>query len=158
MFTSISQKRGSSMNPKRIIIVGTMAIAITISAGLYGNDVSANTLYIPIDKSGTLNNTKETTPASPNTETKVTSNIAQVLGLSSSEELYDALYKGSSLADIAENNHIPVQNIIDLQVAELTEQLNSRLKSGSITPGTYESQKSELPEIITKSIHVRMTP
>jgi hypothetical protein len=146
------------MNPKRIIIAGTVAMAITISAGMYGNDASANTLSVSIDKSGTLNNTKETTPASSNKETMVKSKITQVLGLSSDEELYDALYKGSSLADIAVNNHIAVQDIVDLQVAELTDQLNSRLESGSITPETYKSQKSELPDIITKSIHVRMTP
>jgi hypothetical protein len=139
------------MNPKRIIIVGTMAIAITISAGMFGNDASANTLSISIDKSGNHNCTKETNPS---TETE---DITQVLGLASDEALYESLYTGNSLADIAENNQVPLQNIIDLQVAELTKQLDSRLANGSITPITYLLQKSELPDIITKSIHVRMT-
>jgi hypothetical protein len=145
------------MNPKRIIIVGTMAIAITISAGVFGNDASANTLSISIDKSGNQDKTKEINSSAEDTNSIVKEDITQVLGLSSDEELYDSLYKGSSLADVAENNQVPLQNIIDLQVSELTEQLDSRLANGSISPVTYLLQKSELPDIITKSIHVRMT-
>jgi hypothetical protein len=139
------------MNPKRIIIVGTVAIAITISAGMFGNDASANTLSISIDKSGNHNKTK-----SNDTNTAITEDITQVLGLTSNEELYESLYTGSSLADIAETNQVPLQNVIDLQVAELTKQLDDRLADGSITPVTYLLQKSELPDIVTESIHVRM--
>jgi hypothetical protein len=147
------------MNPKRIIIVGTMAIAITISAGMFGNDASAQTLSISIDKSGNYNNPNETNPSADATHKATTGeDITQILGVESDEALYEALYTGNSLADIADNNQVPLQNIIDLQVAELTQQLDSRLASGSITPVTYLLQKSELPDIITKSIHVRMTP
>jgi hypothetical protein len=146
------------MNPKRIIIVGTVAIAITISAGMFGNDASAQTLSISIDKSGNYNNPKETNPTADTTHTSTTGeDITQILGVGSDEALYEALYTGSSLADIADNNQVPYQNIIDLQVAELTQQLDLRLADGSITPVTYLLQKSELPDIITKSIHVRMT-
>ncbi|QGQ95059.1 hypothetical protein EHS13_09275 [Paenibacillus psychroresistens] len=145
------------MNPKRIIIVGTMAIAITFSAGMFGNDANAQTLSISIDKSGNYN--KETIPSADPTYTATTDeDITQILGLESDEALYEALYTGNSLADIADNNQIPIQDVIDLQVAELTQQLDSRLASGSITPVTYLLQKSELPDIVTKSIHVRMTP
>jgi hypothetical protein len=145
------------MNPKRIIIVGTMAIVITISAGVFGNDASANTLSVSIDKSGNQDKTKEINSSAENTNSIVKEDITQALGLSSDEELYESLYKGSSLADLAENKQVPLQNIIDLQVSELTEQLDSRLANGSISPVTYLLQKSELPDIITKSIHVRMT-
>ncbi|MEX2460080.1 MAG: hypothetical protein WD469_02055 [Paenibacillaceae bacterium] len=145
------------MNPKRIIIVGTMAIAITISAGMFGNDASAHTLSISIDKSGNHDKANENTLTADMNKSP-TDPITQMLGLASDEELYEALYTGSSLADIAENNQVPVQHIIDLQVAELTMQLDSRLANGSISPATYQLQKSELPEIITNSIFVRMTP
>jgi hypothetical protein len=147
------------MNPKRIIIVGTMAIVITFSAGMFGNDANAQTLSISIDKSGNFNNSKETNPSADATHTITTGDdITQILGVESDEALYEALYTGNSLADIADNNQVPLQSVIDLQVAELTQQLDSRLASGSITPITYLLQKSELPDIITKSIHVRMTP
>jgi hypothetical protein len=145
------------MNPKRIIIVGTVAIAITISAGMFGNDASANTLSISIDKSGNQDKTKEINPSAEAADTTETDHITQILGMSSDEALYESLYKGNSLADLAKNNQVPLQNIIDLQVAELTKQLDSRLANGSITPITYQLQKLELPDIITKSIHVRMT-
>jgi len=143
------------MNPKRIIIVGTVAIAITISAGIFGNDASANTLSISIDKSGNHNNSKDT-HSFTDANTTVNEDITQVLGLNSNEELYESLYTGSSLADIAETNQVPLQDVIDLQVAELTKQLDDRLADGSINPITYLLQKSELPDIITESIHVRM--
>jgi hypothetical protein len=146
------------MNPKRIIIVGTMAIVITISAGMFGNDASAHTLSISIDKSGNHDKTEEHNFSIDDADTTVTDDITQVLGLVSDEELYESLYTGSSLADIADNNQVPLQHIIDLQVAELTKQLDSRLANGSITPVTYLLQKSELPDIITKSIYVKMTP
>jgi hypothetical protein len=145
------------MNPKRIIIVGTVAIAITISAGMFGNDASANSLSVSIDKSGDQDKTKEINPSTEAAYTTETDDITQVLGVTSDEALYESLYKGNSLADIAENNQVPLQNIINLQVAELTKQLDSRLAKGSITPVTYQLQKLELPDIITKSIHVRMT-
>jgi hypothetical protein len=145
------------MNPKRIIIVGTVAIAITISAGMFGNDASANTLSISIDKSGNQDKTNEINPSAEAAHTTETDHITQILGISSDEALYESLYKGNSLADLAKNNQVPLQNIIDLQVAELTKQLDSRLANGSITPITYQLQKLELPDIITKSIHVRMT-
>jgi hypothetical protein len=155
---SFAGKRKHVMNPKRIIIVGTMAIAITISAGMFGNDANAQTLSISIDKSGNYINPKATNPTADIAHTSTTGeDITQILGVKSDEALYEALYTGNSLADIADNNQVPLQNIIDLQVAELTEQLDSRLANGSITPVTYLLQKSELPDIITKSIHVRMT-
>ena len=144
------------MNPKRIIIVGTVAIAITISAGMFGNDASANTLSISIDKSGSYDKLKVIHPSVKDGDTLVKDDVTQILGLESDEELYESLYTGSSLADIADNNQVPLQHIIDLQVAELTQQLDTRLTEGSITPVRYLLQKSELPDIITKSIHVRM--
>lgn len=145
------------MNPKRIIIVGTVAIAITISAGMFGNDASANTLSVSIDKSGNYDKLKVIHPSVKDDNTLVKDDVTQILGLESDEELYESLYTGSSLADIADNNQVPLQHIIDLQVAELTQQLDTRLAEGSITPVTYLLQKSELPDIITKSIHMRMT-
>ena len=124
---------------------------------MFGKDASANTLSISIDKSGSYDKLKVIHPSVKAGDTLVKDDVTQILGLESDEELYESLYTGSSLADIADNNQVPLQHIIDLQVAELTQQLDTRLAEGSITPVTYLLQKSELPDIITKSIHVRMT-
>ncbi|MCQ6563223.1 hypothetical protein NNL21_31610 [Paenibacillus mendelii] len=77
----------------------------------------------------------------------------QALGVSSDEAVQEALYSGKSLASIAEDNQLDVQNIIDLQVAELTDQLDERLINGSLAMHEYESHKSELTDIITRSVY-----
>ncbi len=145
------------MNPKRIIIVGTMAIAITISAGIFGNDASADTLSISISKSSNQGNIKAMVTSAEKTNITIDDDITEVLELASDEALYEAIYSGSSLADIAEQKQIPLQRIIDLQVAELTKQLDQRLSNGSIDLVTYLLQKLELPDIVANSVQVRMT-
>ncbi|AJS60949.1 SHOCT domain-containing protein [Paenibacillus sp. IHBB 10380] len=124
------------MNSKRIIIVGTIVFAITVGGASWNNNVIASSI------------TK-----SLNTTTPVQDDLLQVLDLSSDDEIYDALYNGKTLADIAKDNDVDVQNVIDLQVEELTEQLKLRLANGSLTPEQYEEQKSEIRDIITKSAY-----
>ena len=77
----------------------------------------------------------------------------QALGVSSDEAVQEALYSGKSLAGIAEDNQVDVQNMIDLQIAELTGQLDERLINGSLSMHEYESHKSELTEIIPRSVY-----
>lgn len=79
--------------------------------------------------------------------------LLHVLKLSSEEDIYTAQYNGYSLADIAKANQVDVQKVIELQLAELTEQLQMRLFNGSITPEQYLAQRAELPEIISKSVY-----
>lgn len=79
--------------------------------------------------------------------------LLHLLGLASEEDIYNAQYNGQSLADIAQANHVDVQKVIDLQLAELTEQLNERLSCGSITPEQYQAHHAELPEIIMRSVY-----
>ncbi|MDD9270932.1 hypothetical protein ACFPES_28180 [Paenibacillus sp. GCM10023248] len=79
--------------------------------------------------------------------------LLHLLGLVSEDEIYNAQYNGRSLADIAQANHVDVQKVIDLQLAELTEQLQERLFSGSITPEQYQAHHAELPEIIMRSVY-----
>src|SRR5437016_5786978 len=98
------------MNPKRIIIISTMAIVITISAGIRNEE---NVNYNSLDKSDTNNITKETNQLIQNVIIK--DDLHHVLGVSSDEEIHDALYSGKSLANIAEDNNMDVQNVINLQ-------------------------------------------
>ena len=124
------------MNSKRIIIVGTMVFAITVGGASWNNNVIASSI------------TK-----SLNTTTPIQDDLLEVLDLSSDDEIYDALYNGKTLADIANDNDVDVQNVIDLQVEELNEQLDLRLANGSLTIEQYEEQKSEVRDIITKSAY-----
>lgn len=57
----------------------------------------------------------------------------EALGAGSDEEVHDALINGKSLAAISDDNNKDIQVIIDLQLAEMTAQLDSRLACGSLT-------------------------
>lgn len=129
------------MNPKRIIIVGTMAFAITFGAGSLA----------PADRANASAKTNHANALDPNVVVK--DDFQEALGVSSDEEVYDALYSGQSLADIAQSHQADVQDVIDLQVAQLSEQLDNRLANGSITPQVYDEQKSEITAIITNSAY-----
>ncbi|WP_274648654.1 SHOCT domain-containing protein [Paenibacillus humicola] len=135
------------MNPKRIIIVGTMAFVITVSGGIWADKTSAS----PLSKSGSFKTKDGGTPARHHTAGQDA--FLRGLGASSDEDVFTALYNGKSLADIAAANHADIQSIIDLQVSELTRQLQERLARGSITPDQFEAQKAELPGLITGSAY-----
>jgi hypothetical protein len=124
------------MNPKRIIVVGTMVVAMTLGGSSWSNKVSASSIT-----------------ESHNATAAVKDDLLQILKVSSDEEIYNATYNGKSLADIANDNQVDVNNVIDLQCAQLTEQLDLRLASGSLTLQQYEGQKMEVRDIITRSTY-----
>jgi len=137
------------MNPKQLIIITTMAFAITFSGSVWSDEATAS----PVSK----NNACKTKPSNASiTSTIYAQNQDQfhaALGTSSDEDVYNALYSGQSLAEIATNNYADVQDVIDLQVAELSAQLDSRLESGSLSPQAYLAHKSELAELVTRSAY-----
>ncbi|PZD95382.1 hypothetical protein DNH61_12640 [Paenibacillus sambharensis] len=123
------------MSPKRIIVVGTIAFAITISSMIGSDNANAQTAIAPqIMKQDTGDG------------------FLRALGAADEEEVYQALYTGMSLAELAESHNSDVQELIRLQIAELTAQLDERLASGSLTLEDYQAQKAELPEIIISSV------
>jgi len=132
------------MSPKQIIIAGTIAIVISIST-VFQNEEANASLGLPgqADAVHTRDSSRPETGAS----------LQHVLGGLSEEEIHDALYNGRTLADLAEEQRVDVEDVIDLQVAELSEQLTSRLTSGSITTEQYETHQAELREMITRSVH-----
>jgi hypothetical protein len=138
------------MSPKRIIIIGTMTFVITIGAGIFSVKTSANVHLISLDNSGAYNITNENNQPSLNISHK--DELHQVLGVSSDTEIHDFLYNGHSLANIAEDNNKDVHKVIDLQVAQLTQQLDLRFANGNLLPQAYQAHKSELREIVTKSV------
>jgi hypothetical protein len=133
------------MKPKNMIISSAVALSIALGGGIWSNDRSANALEIPAPI-----NTKERT--ADMTTSSETEDLTDLLG-ASTDEIYNDLYNGNSLAEIARKNHADVTKVIDLQIAELAGQLDSRLASGQLSPAQYEAQKSELADIITKSVY-----
>lgn len=133
------------MNPKRIIIVGTMALSISISAGLWNKEANANA-QIPFNPLGSIIDDR-------NEQANDKNDFLKVLGASTDEDVYYSLLDGKSLADIAEENQGSVADIIDLQIAQLTEQLEQRLANGSLEPAAYHMQKAEVATMIKKSVY-----
>ncbi|ETT48068.1 hypothetical protein MKZ07_25200 [Paenibacillus sp. FSL P4-0338] len=126
------------MNIKRVMIVGTMIVAMSFGGTAWGKP-ALHTL--PVAKWST-------------SDVADTDELLDALNLNptSDEELYDALYDGKSLRNIAEENGGNVTRVINLQVKQLTQQLEARLASGSITLQQFNAQKAELREIVAQSV------
>lgn len=131
------------MSPKRIIIAGTMALSISICSLLQG------------DKSGAEASTRMNAPSETNSA--VTDDLRAALGVESDEDIYDALYEGQTLAELAERNGKDAETVVDLQVAQLAEQLSLRLASGCLSPERYEAHLAELREIVARSVYGEAT-
>ncbi|MEI2398662.1 MULTISPECIES: hypothetical protein [Paenibacillus] len=126
------------MNIKRVMIVGTMIVAMSFGGTAWGKP-ALHTLPVAKWSTSDVADTDELLDAL---------NLSQ----SSDEELYDALYDGKSLRTIAEENGGNINNVINLQVKQLTQQLEARLAGGSINQQQYTAQKAELREIVTQSV------
>ncbi|MNO36797.1 hypothetical protein D3C76_268710 [compost metagenome] len=124
------------MDIKRVIIVGT--VVIVMSFGNAWSSLTANA----------------SSPAQWSTVKAADPDelLLKALNQPTDEELYDALYDGKSLQDIASEQNADIEDVINLQVAQLTEQLDSRLASGSITAEQYAAHTAELREIVTESV------
>lgn len=126
------------INIKRVMIVGTMIVAMSFGGTAWGKPALHT---IPVAKWST-------------SDVADTDELLDALnmGQSSDEELYDALYDGKSLHAIAEENGGNIHKVINLQVKQLTQQLDARLASGSLTQQQYTAQKAELREIVSQSV------
>ncbi|WP_410513151.1 hypothetical protein PaeBR_01355 [Paenibacillus sp. BR2-3] len=124
------------MNIKRVMIVGTMVVAMSFGGTAWSKLMgSAN----PVAKFSIAS-------VADNDE------LLEALNQSSDEELYEALYDGKSLHDIAAEHSGNIGSVINLQVAQLAKQLDLRLASGSITEDQYAAHRAELEEIVTRSV------
>jgi hypothetical protein len=124
------------MKPKQMMLIAMMVVVLSLGATPWNNGSFAHAA-------------QKTLSALTDKQDELLYN----LGLSNDNELKDALYDGKTLADIAAANHGDLESIIDLQVAQLTEQLMDRLASGSLTWEQYKAQKLELRDIVTRSAY-----
>ncbi|WP_339812536.1 hypothetical protein MKY63_08970 [Paenibacillus sp. FSL R7-0189] len=124
------------MDIKRVIIVGT--VVVVMSFGNAWTSLTANA----------------SSPVKWSTaEVADQDELLEVLNQPTDEDLYEAIYDGKSLQDIASEQGQDIEAVIDLQVAQLTDQLDSRLAVGSITTEQYAAYKAELRDIVSDSVH-----
>lgn len=78
--------------------------------------------------------------------------LLDALNQSFEEELYESLYGGKSLYDIATAQGGDIESVIDLQMTQLGRQLDDRLRSGSISAEQDVAHKKELRDIVEQSV------
>lgn len=140
------------MNAKQWIMISTLAVLLTFNNGVWKdgyNTASAAPLTLT-DKTGNAD-----TDARESAESAPIGPLEDVLGVADSEELYEAIYEGRSLAEVAYSHRKDVNAVIRLQVGQLTQQLDERLSNGSISADVYEAQKQELYTIVADSVYGR---
>lgn len=129
------------MNRKRMLVICTLLLALSIGqSSTWGSRANAAALA------------PERALHVQDNEASKDDDLLKTLGISSDEQLYDALYNGQTLADIAQTHNQDAQAIVDLQVAQLTEQLDQRLANKSITLEQYQAHKAELTQVVAKSV------
>jgi hypothetical protein len=135
---------------RRMMVIGTIAFAITINSGIWSSNQASANLSVSIDEldADRMLNTNHS---------DLEEELHQVLGLESEQELHDAIYNHQSLAMVAEIQHVDVQKIIDLQTSQLMGQMDERLAKGHLTLREYGALTSEIPEIIRKSVYGKST-
>ncbi|TYP70813.1 hypothetical protein [Paenibacillus methanolicus] len=135
------------MKSTRMIMAASLAAAITLSSGLLSDRGYAAVL------TPTPFKTKQSGQPSALLQTQqAEQRFLQALGASSSDDVREALYNGSSLAAIASRGGSNAQQVVDLQLSELAEQLRQRYASGNISLAQYEAHLAELPEIVADSV------
>ncbi|WP_422657114.1 hypothetical protein ACK8P5_15220 [Paenibacillus sp. EC2-1] len=71
------------------------------------------------------------------------------------EQLKQSLHSGKSLADIASENGVSVQTVIDQQVKAVTDHLDQRFAEGKLTKESYEERKAKVKDFVTSFVHTR---
>ncbi|SEU23500.1 hypothetical protein [Paenibacillus sp. NFR01] len=122
------------MKLKRVIIIGTMIVAVSFGGNAWAKPVLAAPVI------------KWTVP-----DTDEQDELLGLLNQNSDDELYEALYSGKSLADMAGGKNGNLERVIELQMAELAGQLNERLAAGSITAEQHAVYTAELRDVVTAS-------
>ncbi|WP_339294275.1 hypothetical protein MKY82_20750 [Paenibacillus sp. FSL W7-1279] len=74
------------------------------------------------------------------------------------EALKQSLQSGKSLAQIAKEQDVPVQSVIDQQVQALTKRLDQKLTEGKLTKEEYEERKSRIAPFVSDVVNGKLKP
>lgn len=126
------------MNIKRVMIVGTMVVVISFGNSVLNGSVTSAS---PLARVLTADHRAAEKDA-----------LLAALNQSSDEELYEELFEGKSLHDIAAAQGGDIDEVIELQTRQLSQQLDERLRNGSISSKQYQAHQEELKEIVKQSV------
>jgi hypothetical protein len=80
------------------------------------------------------------------------SEAADAIGVDE-DELLDALREGETIADLAEENGVDPQTVIDALVATVGERLDEAVADGDIEPGAADERRADATERITEFVN-----
>jgi len=126
------------MNIKRVMIVGTMVAVLSFGNTMLNGSITSASPVIKLSAADNRSPEKD--------------DLLEALNQPSDKELYESLYEGKSLYDIAADQDGDIDKVIELQTKQLEQQLDDRLQNGSITTEQYAAQREELKEIIEQSV------
>lgn len=78
--------------------------------------------------------------------------LTDVLGMEP-EELREAVRSGSTIAEIAETNGIPVEDVVAAMVAEATERLDAAVESGRVDSDIASDKAEMIEERVTAHVN-----
>jgi len=144
--------------------------AAALSASLLGGGVAGALLGAPLVSFAQESDDSTTTTADPNDESVDPAEgprfarhggchykpdlavAAEVLGVSE-DELRDALEDGQSIADVAEEQGVDVQDVIDALVADATAHIDDDVADGDLDAERAAALKENLPERIADLVN-----
>lgn len=71
------------------------------------------------------------------------------------DQLKESLHSGKSLANIAKENGVSVQSVIDQQVKAVTDHLDRRYTEGKMTTEQYDERKAKVKDFVTDFVNGR---
>lgn len=134
--------------------------AALLSASLVGGGAVGALLGTPSLTSAQESTTEDTTEAPPQSfgprfHHRLGAGLeaaADALGLSV-EELRTALADGGSIADVAAEQNVDVQTVIDAMVAEATTAIDEKVAAGDLDADRAEEMKANLVERVTAMVN-----
>ncbi|OOC62135.1 hypothetical protein [Paenibacillus ihbetae] len=83
--------------------------------------------------------------------------LAQMLKLTD-DQLKESLQSGKTLAQLANEQGVAVQSVIDQQVQAFTKRLDRKLSEGKISKEEYSEHKAKLPQFVSDVVNGKLAP
>jgi hypothetical protein len=172
------QNGGAPRRERRLILPAALAAAL-VAGGVTGSVLGGPSISAALQEDDTTTTTESTTTESSTTESTAAEDadedadaecgpggpggrwLRRLVGLSvaadalgvTEVELAEALRDGSSIADVAEEQGVDVQTVIDALVASATAAIDERLAAGDLDEEQATALKEDLKERITDRVN-----
>lgn len=140
----------NKMNIKALA-ASTLALALTIGGSVYASPANAAAAVI---------NSKQNKAVARQMQGKSkfsegllfqSEQLESLLGITR-DELKAEMTSGTSLADLADQKGVDVQQLIDMQVNRMATRIDKELAAGTLTQTEYDEAKAKITELATRMV------